>query len=108
MAYDRKRAAKAGTVTGQTCTGEGSANLLLFDLTDDPMSPQISQSTAMRRDEICTAGPSNRIRLEVLVDRNTRCRWCGSPGSCWQRQTGHGTDALMRRTAKSKPCVGTL
>ena len=72
-----------------------------------PKSPQISQSAGMRRDDICLyVSPANRSRLEAIIkDRNS------SRKSVWRAEIvlatgdGAGTNAIMRRTGKSKPCV---
>jgi transposase len=72
-----------------------------------PVSLQISQSGMMRRDDICLyVSPANRARLEAIIaDRNS------SSKSVWRAKIvlatgdGFGTNAIMRRTGKSKPCV---
>ena len=61
----------------------------------------------MRRDDICIyVGPANRARLEAIIaDRNS------SSKAVWRAQIvlatadGLGTNAIMKRTGKSKPCV---
>ena len=61
----------------------------------------------MRRDDICIyVGPANRSTLEaIIVDRNSLSK------AVWRAQIvlttadGHGTNEIMRRTGKSKPCV---
>src|SRR2546423_14272501 len=72
-----------------------------------PMLPQISQSAAMRRDDICIyVSPSNRARLAALIgDRNTPSKVVWRAGIVLATADGHGTNEIMRRTGKSKPCV---
>jgi transposase len=72
-----------------------------------PMSPQISQSAGMRRDDICICvSPSNRTRLAALVgDRNTPCKVVWRAEIVLATADGHGTNEIMRRTGMSKPCV---
>ena len=72
-----------------------------------PMSPQISQSAGMRRDDICIyVSPSNRTRLAALVgDRNTSSKVVWRAEIVLATADGHGTNEIMRRTGKSKPCV---
>jgi transposase len=70
------------------------------------MSPQISQSAGMRRDDICICvSPSNRTRLAALVgDRNTPCKVVWRAEIVLATADGHGTNEIMRRTGMSKPC----
>src|SRR5919108_2412988 len=72
-----------------------------------PIVPQISQSAAMRRDDICIyVSPSNRARLEALItDRNTPSKVVWRATIVLATADGHGTNEIMRRTGKSKPCV---
>jgi transposase len=72
-----------------------------------PIAPQISQSAAMRRDDICIdVSPSNRARLEALIaDRNTPAKLLWRAKIVLATADGHGTNEIMRRTGKSKPCV---
>src|SRR5919108_5769904 len=72
-----------------------------------PIVPQISQSAAMRRDDICIyVSPSNRARLEALIaDRNTPSKVVWRAEIVLATADGHGTNEIMRRTGKSKPCV---
>lgn len=61
----------------------------------------------MRRDDICIyVSRANRMRLEAIIrGRNS------SSKAVWRAQIvlatvdGHGTNEIMRRTGKSKPCV---
>jgi transposase len=61
----------------------------------------------MRRDDICLfVSPANRARLDAIInDRNSAAK------AVWRAQIvlatadGHGTNEIMRRTGKSKPCV---
>lgn len=72
-----------------------------------PMSPQISQVAAMRRNDICIhVGPANRARLmDIIEDRNSAAK------AVWRAQIilatadGHATNAIMRLAGQSKPCV---
>src|SRR4051812_13158751 len=72
-----------------------------------PMSPQISQCAGMRRDDICIyVSPSNRARLTALIDdRNTPSKVAWRAEIVLATADGHGTNEIMRRTGKSKPCV---
>jgi transposase len=72
-----------------------------------PMSPQISQSAAMRRDDICIyVGPANRVRLEAIItDRNSTSKAVWRAEIVLATADGLGTNAIMKRTGKSKPCV---
>ena len=61
----------------------------------------------MRRDDICIyVSPSNRARLAALVVAR-----CTPSKVVWRAKIvlatadGHGTNEIMRRTGKSKPCV---
>jgi transposase len=61
----------------------------------------------MRRDDICLyVSPANRARLEAIIkDRNSsrKAVWRGE--IVLATADGHGTNEIMRRTGKSKPCV---
>ena len=72
-----------------------------------PALPQISQCAGMRRDDICIyVSPESRVRLEALVaDRNTPTKLVWRAGTILATADGHGTNEIMRRTGKSKPCV---
>src|SRR5712675_3487478 len=72
-----------------------------------PMSPQISQSAAMRRDDICIhVGPVNRARLgAIITDRNSSSKAVWRAEIVLATADGLGTNAIMKRTGKSKPCV---
>ncbi len=61
----------------------------------------------MRRDDICIdASPWNRARLAGLVgDRNTSSKVVWRAEIVLATADGHGTNEIMRRTGKSKPCV---
>src|SRR5512145_259590 len=71
------------------------------------MMPQISQSAAMRRDDICLyVSPANRTRLEGLIaSRNTPSKVVWRAKIVLATGDGCGTNEIMRRTGKSKPCV---
>src|SRR5262245_22357623 len=72
-----------------------------------PKRPQISQGAAMRRDDICIyVGPANRARLEAIIgDRNSKAKAVWRARIVLATADGHGTNAIMRLTGKSKPCV---
>jgi transposase len=71
------------------------------------MWPQISQSAVMRRDDICLyVSPANRSRLEAIVaDRNSSSKAVWRARIVLATADGLGTNAIMKRTGKSKPCV---
>jgi transposase len=72
-----------------------------------PMLPQISQSAVMRRTDLCFyVSLANRVKLDAIIaDRNSLSK------AVWRAQIvlatadGLGTNAIMKRTGKSKPCV---
>jgi transposase len=72
-----------------------------------PISPQIGQSAAMRRGDICIhVGPANRARLEAIIaDRNSSSKAVWRAEIVLATADGLGTNAIMKRTGKSKPCV---
>jgi transposase len=72
-----------------------------------PMRPQISQSAAMRRDDICIhVSPANRTRLEAIIkDRNSSSKAVWRAKIVLATSSGLGTNAIMKLTGKSKPCV---
>jgi transposase len=72
-----------------------------------PKPPQISQTAGMRRDDICLyVSPTNRLRLETIIkDRNSSRKAVWRAEIVLATADGHGTNAIMRRTGKSKPCV---
>ena len=61
----------------------------------------------MRRDDICIyVSPSNRARLAALIDdRNTPSKVVWRAEIVLATADEHGTNEIMRRTGKSKPCV---
>jgi transposase len=71
------------------------------------MAPQISQVAAMRRDDICIyVSPLARARLEAIVaDRNSASKAVWRAEIVLATADGLGTNAIMKRTGKSKPCV---
>ena len=71
------------------------------------MWPQISQGAAMRRDDICLyVSPANRSRLEAIVaDRNSSSKAVWRARIVLATADGLGTNAIMKRTGKSKPCL---
>jgi transposase len=72
-----------------------------------PISPQISQSAVMRRDDICIhVSPANRARLEAIIeDRNSSSKAVWRAEIVLATADCLGTNAIMKRTGKSKPCV---
>jgi transposase len=61
----------------------------------------------MRRDDICLyLSPANRTELErIVADRNSPRKWVWRADIVLATADGLGTNAIMRRTGKSKPCV---
>ena len=61
----------------------------------------------MRRDDICLyVSPANRTRLEGLIaSRNTPSKVVWRAKIVLATADGCGTNEIMRRTGKSKPCV---
>jgi transposase len=61
----------------------------------------------MRRDDICLyVSPVNRSRLEAIVaDRNSSSKAVWRARIVLATADGLGTNAIMKRTGKSKPCV---
>jgi transposase len=61
----------------------------------------------MRRDDICLyVTPVARTRLEVIIkDRNSSRKAVWRAEIVLATAAGHGTNEIMRRTGKSKPCV---
>jgi transposase len=61
----------------------------------------------MRRDDICIyVGPANRARLEAIIaDRNSKAKAVWRARIVLATADDHGTNAIMRLTSKSKPCV---
>src|SRR5437879_2381799 len=61
----------------------------------------------MRRDDICLyLSPVGRAKLEEIVaDRNSPSKWVWRADIVLATADGFGTNAIMRRTGKSKPCV---
>ena len=61
----------------------------------------------MRRDDICIhVGPVNRARLEAIItDRNSSSKAVWRAEIVLATADGLGTNAIMKRTGKSKPCV---
>src|SRR5215813_3731022 len=72
-----------------------------------PKWPQISQCAAMRRDDICIyVSPANRARLRAIIgDRNSKTKTVWRARIVLATADGHGTNAIMRLTGTSKPCV---
>src|SRR6266705_3678339 len=72
-----------------------------------PKWPQICQGAAMRRDDICIwVGPANRARLKsIIADRNSTSKAVWRARIVLATAEGRGTNAIMRLTGKSKPCV---
>jgi len=61
----------------------------------------------MRRDDICIyVSPASRVRLEAIIaDRNSTSKAVWRARIVLATADGHGTNEIMRRTGKSKPCV---
>jgi transposase len=61
----------------------------------------------MRRDDICIyVGPANRSRLQgIIADRNSKAKAVWRARIVLATADGYGTNAIMRLTGKSKPCV---
>ena len=61
----------------------------------------------MRRDDICLyVSPANRSRLEAIIeDRNSARKVVWRAEIVLETAGGYGTNEIMRRTGKSKPCV---
>ena len=72
-----------------------------------PIAAQISQSAFMRRTDICLyVSPANRAQLEaILADRNSASKAVWRAKIVLATADGLGTNAIMKRTGKSKPCV---
>jgi transposase len=72
-----------------------------------PIEPEISQSVVMRRDDICIyVSPANRVKLEAIIaDRNSTSKAVWRAEIVLATADGAGTNAIMKRTGKSKPCV---
>jgi transposase len=72
-----------------------------------PKWPQISQGAAMRRDDICIyVSLASRAQLEAIIaDRNSSSKAAWRARIVLATADGHGTNEIMRRTGKSKPCV---
>ena len=61
----------------------------------------------MRREDICLyLNPTDRVRLEeIIADRNSPSKWMWRADIVLATADGLGTNAIMRRTGMSKPCV---
>jgi transposase len=61
----------------------------------------------MRRDDICLyLNPADRAKLEEIVaNRNSPRKWVWRAEIVLATADGLGTNAIMRRAGKSKPCV---
>jgi transposase len=61
----------------------------------------------MRRNDICLfVSPANRSRLDAIIkDRNSSRKAVWRAEIVLATADGHGTNEIMRRTGKSKPCV---
>lgn len=72
-----------------------------------PVGWQISQYGGMRRADICLyVSPANRSRLEAIIkDRNSARKIVWRAEIVLATAIGTGTNEIMRRTGKSKPCV---
>jgi transposase len=72
-----------------------------------PMLAQISHGGGMRRHDICLyVSRSNHAILQALIgDRNTAAKVVWRAEIVLATASGLGTNEIMRRTGKSKPCV---
>jgi len=72
-----------------------------------PIEPQISHDVGMRRDDICIhVSPANRAKLDAIIaDRNSSSKAVWRARIVLATAGGLGTNAIMRATGKSKPCV---
>jgi transposase len=72
-----------------------------------PISLQISQYAGMRRDDICLyVSPMNRAELNAIIaDRNSSSKLVWRARIVLATADGLGTNAIMRQTRKSKPCI---
>ena len=61
----------------------------------------------MRRNDICLyVSPADRAELErIVADRNSPRKWVWRAEIVLATADGLGTNAIMRRAGKSKPCV---
>ena len=61
----------------------------------------------MRRDDICIyVSPANRARLQAIIaDRNSKAKTVWRARIVLATADGQGTNAIMRLTGTSKPCV---
>ena len=61
----------------------------------------------VRRDDICLyLNSADRAKLEeIVVNRNSPRKWVWRAEIVLATADGLGTNAVMRRTGKSKPCV---
>lgn len=71
------------------------------------MWPRISQTAVMRRTDICIhVSPTNRSKLDAIIaDRNSSSKAIWRAEIVLATADGLGTNAIMKRTGKSKPCV---
>src|SRR3990172_6882818 len=72
-----------------------------------PKSLQISQSAAMRGNDIClyVSAPNRRALDAIIADRNSSSKAVWRARIVLATADGLGTNAIMARTGKSKPCV---
>lgn len=72
-----------------------------------PVVPQISHAAGMRRDDICLyVCRTSRTKLnDIVKDRNSTAKAVWRAEIVLATAEGHGTNEIMRCTAKSKPCV---
>jgi transposase len=72
-----------------------------------PKLPQISQSAVMRRTDLSLyVSPANRVKLDAIIaDRNSSSKAVWRAEIVLATADGLGTNAIMKRTGKSKPCV---
>src|SRR3974377_1357104 len=72
-----------------------------------PKGPKRMRGGAMRGDDICIyVSPGNRARLQAIIaDRNSKTKTVWRARIVLARADRYGTNAIMRLTGTSKPCV---
>jgi transposase len=72
-----------------------------------PKRWQISRAELMRRDDVCLyVSPTSRAQLDAIIrDRNSPRKLVWRAEIVIATAEGLGTNAIMRQTGKSKPCV---
>jgi hypothetical protein len=72
-----------------------------------PVIPQISHAAGMRRDDICLyVCRTSRTKLnDIVKDRNSTAKAVWRAEIVLATAEGHGTNEIMRCTAKCKRCT---